>query len=91
MNLPNLFFFVEMGSYQTSYIVRPEAKYQTVLAILGVEWIVIIAVLVAFLLWGPKKLPELARSVGLAKNEFQRASKEESSTADESARDRDDS
>jgi sec-independent protein translocase protein TatA len=40
------------------------------------QWLVIGAVLVVILLWGPKKIPELARSVGRAKKEFETAKKE---------------
>ncbi|HYV99976.1 MAG TPA: twin-arginine translocase TatA/TatE family subunit, partial [Candidatus Acidoferrum sp.] len=34
-------------------------------------------------IWGPQKLPELARSIGLAKKEFDKATKEASATASE--------
>jgi len=34
-------------------------------------------------IWGPQKLPELARSIGLAKKEFDKATKEASATAPE--------
>jgi sec-independent protein translocase protein TatA len=37
----------------------------------GWEWIII--VVVAFLLFGPKKLPELAKSVGQAIQEFKKS------------------
>ena len=41
--------------------------------ITGWEWILIIGVFLAFLLYGPNKIPELARSLGLAKGEFDKA------------------
>jgi sec-independent protein translocase protein TatA len=44
--------------------------------ITGWEWIVMALVIVAILLWGPKKLPELARAVGQARKEFEKAQKE---------------
>ena len=44
--------------------------------ITGWEWIVIALVVIAVLLWGPQKLPELARAVGQARREFEKASKE---------------
>ncbi len=44
--------------------------------ITGWEWIVVLAIVAALILWGPKKLPELARSIGEARKEFQKASKE---------------
>jgi sec-independent protein translocase protein TatA len=43
---------------------------------MGYEWLVVIAVIAIIFLWGPSKLPELARSIGLAKKEFEKASKE---------------
>jgi sec-independent protein translocase protein TatA len=46
------------------------------LALMGYEWLVVIAVIAIIFLWGPSKLPELARSIGLARKEFEKASKE---------------
>jgi sec-independent protein translocase protein TatA len=46
---------------------------------MGYEWLVVVAVIVIIFMWGPSKLPELARSVGLARKEFEKASKEISS------------
>jgi sec-independent protein translocase protein TatA len=46
------------------------------LALVGYEWLVVIAVIAIIFLWGPQKLPELARSIGLARKEFEKASKE---------------
>lgn len=51
------------------------------MALEGSELLIAVGVLVIVFLWGPQKLPELARSVGLAKKEFEKASKEVSSTA----------
>jgi len=42
--------------------------------------LIAVGVLLVVFLWGPQKLPELARSVGLAKKEFEKAAKEVSST-----------
>jgi sec-independent protein translocase protein TatA len=42
----------------------------------GMELIVIAVIIVAILLWGPKKLPELAKSIGLAKKEFEKVQKD---------------
>ncbi len=44
--------------------------------ITGWEWIIVAVIIVAVLLWGPNKLPELARAVGQARREFEKASKE---------------
>jgi len=38
------------------------------------QWIVIAVVAIVFLMMGPKKIPELARSLGLARQEFQAVS-----------------
>lgn len=43
--------------------------------ITGTEWIFIILVVVTLLIWGPKRIPELARGLGQARSEFERASK----------------
>jgi len=47
----------------------------------GPEWIVVLAVIV--LLFGAKKLPELARSLGRSTSEFKRGVKDGASNADE--------
>jgi len=49
------------------------------LALVGYEWLIVVGVLLVVFLWGPQKLPELARSIGLAKKEFEKAAKEVSS------------
>jgi len=40
------------------------------------ELIVIGVIVVVVFLWGPKKIPELARSIGIARREFTQGSKE---------------
>ena len=40
------------------------------------QWIIIGVVVVVIFLWGPQKIPELARGLGRAKREFESASKE---------------
>ena len=42
----------------------------------GGEWIVILVVAIVLVLWGPAKIPELARALGKAKGEFDKATKE---------------
>ncbi|RLE62857.1 MAG: twin-arginine translocase TatA/TatE family subunit [Thermoprotei archaeon] len=44
--------------------------------IVGWEWIVILIIAIVIILWGPQKIPELARALGRAKGEFDRAQKE---------------
>src|SRR5712691_5291286 len=44
------------------------------------ELIVIGVVLVVIFLWGPQKIPEIARAIGRARKEFEQASKELSGT-----------
>ena len=41
-----------------------------------IELIIIGVIVVVIILWGPKKIPEFARSIGLAKREFDNAKKE---------------
>ena len=44
------------------------------MAIVGLEIVVVIAV-VAVLIWGPKKVPELARALGEARRAFEQGKK----------------
>jgi len=46
------------------------------MALMGWEWIVAIGIVAVLILWGPKKIPELAKAIGEAKREFNKASKE---------------
>ena len=50
------------------------------MALVGYEWLIVLGILLVVFLWGPQKLPELAKSIGLAKKEFEKAAKETSST-----------
>ena len=43
---------------------------------MGYEWLIVVGILLVVFLWGPQKLPELAKSIGLAKKEFEKAAKE---------------
>ncbi len=47
----------------------------------GWEWLIIGVVAIVIIMWGPAKIPEFARSLGRAKGEFQKASKEFSDAA----------
>ncbi len=49
------------------------------MALIGYEWLIVVGILLVVFLWGPNKLPELARSIGLAKKEFEKSTKEISS------------
>lgn len=59
---------------------RSLARSQT-LAIVGPEIIVIAIILVVIFVWGPSKLPEVARSLGRARKEFEEASRGLTTTA----------
>jgi len=50
------------------------------LALVGYEWLIVVGILLVVFLWGPQKLPELAKSIGLAKKEFEKAAKEVSTS-----------
>lgn len=41
-----------------------------------IQWVVIAVVIIALFLWGPQKIPDLARALGRARKEFDQASKE---------------
>ena len=55
------------------------------MAIVGYEALTVIAILVILFIWGPQKLPEMAKSLGLAKREFEKAAKEMTTMATTSA------
>ena len=42
----------------------------------GWEWIIVGAIAIVVILWGPSKIPEFARALGRAKGEFSKAQKE---------------
>jgi sec-independent protein translocase protein TatA len=42
----------------------------------GWEWLIIGVVAIVIIMWGPSKIPEFAKSLGRAKGEFAKASKE---------------
>lgn len=42
----------------------------------GWEWLIIGVVAIVIIMWGPAKIPEFARSLGRAKGEFDKATKE---------------
>ncbi len=50
------------------------------------ELIVIAVVVIVFLLMGPKKIPELARSLGLARKEFAKGVSESSAVSPDSTK-----
>ena len=45
------------------------------MAVTGYEWVIIGVIVVVIFIWGPGKLPEVARSLGKARKEFEEASK----------------
>lgn len=46
------------------------------MAVWGLEWIIVAVIVIVLFLWGPEKIPKIARAFGQAKREFERASKE---------------
>ncbi len=50
------------------------------MALDGLEIVIIGVILIVIFLWGPAKIPELARALGRAKREFDTASKEVTDT-----------
>jgi sec-independent protein translocase protein TatA len=55
------------------------------MAIVGWELIVIAAVIMIFFLWGPTKIPQLARALGQVRKEFEGGSKQSSPGEEKSA------
>jgi sec-independent protein translocase protein TatA len=53
------------------------------MALEPLEIALIIGAIAVFLIWGPSKIPELARSLGRARGEFSKASKEGVNQQDE--------
>lgn len=51
------------------------------MALVGWEWIVVIAIIAIILIWGPGQIPKLARSLGQAKRELKQASEAEDKEA----------
>jgi sec-independent protein translocase protein TatA len=41
-----------------------------------IQWVIIGVIVVVIFLWGPQKIPDLAKALGRAKKEFDQASKE---------------
>lgn len=52
------------------------------MALVGYEWVIVAAIILVILLWGPKRLPELARSLGQARKEFKKTVENTSSEND---------
>jgi sec-independent protein translocase protein TatA len=48
-----------------------------------VQWIIIGVIVIVIFLWGPNKIPDLAKSIGRARREFEMASKDIQGTAPE--------
>ena len=54
----------------------------------GLEWLIIGAIAIVVILWGPAKIPEFARALGRAKGEFSKAQDEFSKAASETPQSR---
>lgn len=53
------------------------------LMITGVEWIVVAAVIIVLLLWGPGQIPKLARAFRQAKEEWKKTAEESKNEEEE--------
>lgn len=53
------------------------------MAFQGLEWIIVAVVILVLFLWGPERLPKIAKAFGQAKKEFEKASKEAASTIEQ--------
>ncbi|MGZ3733275.1 MAG: twin-arginine translocase TatA/TatE family subunit [Parachlamydiaceae bacterium] len=49
----------------------------------GLEWLIIGAIAIVVILWGPAKIPEFAKALGRAKGEFSKAQNEFTKAANE--------
>jgi sec-independent protein translocase protein TatA len=47
----------------------------------GWEWLIIGAVIIVIIMWGPAKIPQFAKAIGRAKGEYNKASKESEAEA----------
>jgi len=52
------------------------------LTLFGFDGLVMVTILIVLFLWGPSKVPEMARLIGQAKREFDKATKEVTSLVD---------
>ena len=55
--------------------------FMVLLFITGQEWLIILIALIILIIWGPSKIPELARGIGKAIREFRRGMSEIEETA----------
>jgi sec-independent protein translocase protein TatA len=47
----------------------------------GWEWLIIGAVIIVIIMWGPAKIPQFAKAIGRARGEYSKASKESEAEA----------
>ncbi len=58
------------------------------MALAGLEWVIVIGLVGLVLLWSPNKIPALARSLGQAKREFDKAARGENPDTPPSLKDK---
>jgi sec-independent protein translocase protein TatA len=58
------------------YVSEEFSKRRYYVMLEGWEWLIIGVVAIVIIMWGPSKIPELAKAFGKAKGEFSKASKE---------------